>query len=641
MMNQILLGIVFLLLAQPLSSQELLHFFPEKPSPGEKIMLKYDLQRSPFKQISDFFLIVYFKEAQKLKAQEVPLMRQGNEFVAAINTSEQTKVVFVRVLPKDELEKEYNEDQTFYRQLYDKEKERPVQGANFALGYALYYEFSLLGMEENTEKGAALMSEEFSLYPESKLEPAYMGPYSSILLRQKGKSGRAELLNIAEIWSKEKKDEQKMTYAVMLYQQLEEEEEAKKLEKKVIRKYPAGLLVKRELMSDFWEARDIMEAKERTFAKMERIVDPADEKDRWNLSQMAANLAVSYGQSGNWEKFDKYAQVSPKGRELANSLNSIAWGMAGQDLQRPAPNLARAEHLSQQSLQLIRAELKDPLSGKPDYLSTRQWIQELNLLYSFFLDTHALIQYKLGNFELALQHQEMALQRDPDQALDSYERHALYLEKVKGGQAAENLLETYMLENKASDAMKSQYKRLFLANNTLESAFEKHLAVLDRKSREEEGQELSLKMLDLPASDFNLTNLQGKQVQLSDLIGKVVVIDFWASWCTPCINSFPAMKKLLEKYKDGEVVFLFINSWETATDKEQFVSGFLKNSGFDQFTVLLDKEDEVIESYKVTGVPSTFIIGREGKIKFMKMGYDGNEGRLINELERMIELVAQ
>jgi thiol-disulfide isomerase/thioredoxin len=123
------------------------------------------------------------------------------------------------------------------------------------------------------------------------------------------------------------------------------------------------------------------------------------------------------------------------------------------------------------------------------------------------------------------------------------------------------------------------------------------------------------------------------------LRGKVVVLDFWATWCTPCLSSFPAMKRTVENHKDDPgVVFLFVNSWERAADKKKNALDFLAKTGY-PFRVLLDLDNAVIDAYKIDGIPTKFVIDGEGRIRFKTTGYAGNPFRLVDEIEAMIEIV--
>src|SRR5690554_8083345 len=83
-----------------------------------------------------------------------------------------------------------------------------------------------------------------------------------------------------------------------------------------------------------------------------------------------------------------------------------------------------------------------------------------------------------------------------------------------------------------------------------------------------------------PAPDFTLEDLEGNTVSLKDLEGKVVVLDFWATWCAPCIKSFPAMQMAVNKYKDDpEVEFLFINTWEQRDEPKDMIQQLMTRRG--------------------------------------------------------------
>jgi len=82
-------------------------------------------------------------------------------------------------------------------------------------------------------------------------------------------------------------------------------------------------------------------------------------------------------------------------------------------------------------------------------------------------------------------------------------------------------------------------------------------------------EELQKEMKSEPAPEFSLEDLEGNQVSLSSLKGKTLVLDFWTTWCRPCIGAFPGMKRAAEKYADDpEVEFLFVNTWQNEEDKK-------------------------------------------------------------------------
>lgn len=149
-------------------------------------------------------------------------------------------------------------------------------------------------------------------------------------------------------------------------------------------------------------------------------------------------------------------------------------------------------------------------------------------------------------------------------------------------------------------------------------------------------------MLDEAAPGFALKALDGTSVSLSDLKGKVVILDFWATWCGPCVRSFPAMAAAQEKFKGrADVKFLFINTWE---NKPEQASKFITAQKL-PFTVLMDSLENGVNTtaanYKVTGIPAKFIIGKNGSIKFKRIGFGGSNEQVVDEISKMIDLASR
>ena len=156
-------------------------------------------------------------------------------------------------------------------------------------------------------------------------------------------------------------------------------------------------------------------------------------------------------------------------------------------------------------------------------------------------------------------------------------------------------------------------------------------------------------MINMPAPKFTLANLNGETVSLDKLKGKVVVIDYWATWCGPCIASFPGMQKAVDKYKsDPNVVFLFVNTWQNEENREKVVKDWMTANPNYTFNVLLDTKNvndptrfDVIEQYKVTGIPTKFIVDGDGNIRFKKVGGSANIDGTVKELDMMIALAKE
>ncbi|MGH7973089.1 MAG: TlpA family protein disulfide reductase [Limisphaerales bacterium] len=106
------------------------------------------------------------------------------------------------------------------------------------------------------------------------------------------------------------------------------------------------------------------------------------------------------------------------------------------------------------------------------------------------------------------------------------------------------------------------------------------------------------------------------------LKGKVVMVDFWASWCEPCKQSFPAMEELHRRFSDKGLVIVAINVDENRADMD----GFLKKNAAD-FAVLRDGAQKLVAKAGIATMPSSFLLDRDGKIRFIHTGYRGAETR--------------
>ena len=136
------------------------------------------------------------------------------------------------------------------------------------------------------------------------------------------------------------------------------------------------------------------------------------------------------------------------------------------------------------------------------------------------------------------------------------------------------------------------------------------------------------------APDFSFTDADNQVVSLSDFRGKVIMLNFWATWCGPCKYEMPLIEKMAhdEMRTEQGVVLLTVNSGEAAAT----VANFMKGQGF-TFPVLLDINRNILRDYNVRGIPTTFFIGRDGVINEIKIGAFMDETQLDDVLERILQ----
>ena len=112
------------------------------------------------------------------------------------------------------------------------------------------------------------------------------------------------------------------------------------------------------------------------------------------------------------------------------------------------------------------------------------------------------------------------------------------------------------------------------------------------------------------------------------LKGKVVIVDFWASWCGPCKDSFPVMNDLQKKYGDQGLVIIAVNVDEVASDMQDFLK---ENKA--AFVVVRDAKQKLVEIAGIPTMPGSFIIDETGKVRFAHSGFHGDETRKQYEQE--------
>jgi len=111
------------------------------------------------------------------------------------------------------------------------------------------------------------------------------------------------------------------------------------------------------------------------------------------------------------------------------------------------------------------------------------------------------------------------------------------------------------------------------------------------------------------AADFSLTTFDGEQIALSDFHGSVVVVNFWASWCAPCMAELPILESLSQRYQDDGVVFIGIATYDYAPAAIDFINEYDVS-----YLTGSDSESTIADAYRVIGIPETFIIDQQGKV---------------------------
>ncbi|WP_157832326.1 TlpA disulfide reductase family protein [Thiomicrorhabdus sp. Kp2] len=136
-----------------------------------------------------------------------------------------------------------------------------------------------------------------------------------------------------------------------------------------------------------------------------------------------------------------------------------------------------------------------------------------------------------------------------------------------------------------------------------------------------------------PAPNFQLTDIYGKAIQLNNKRGKVILLNFWASWCPPCVKEIPSMNRLAESFKTSDFEIVSVNFKENP----ETIAAFLKSVKVD-FPVLIDLDGKVSNRYEIFSFPSSFIIDAQGNLRYsVNAAIEWDEPKIKETIELMIK----
>jgi thiol-disulfide isomerase/thioredoxin len=361
-------------------------------------------------------------------------------------------------------------------------------------------------------------------------------------------------------------------------------------------------------------------------------------KNAEELDMMKGVIALNFSDAGHFDMFYKLIN------SIDNKFNQTSYlNMAADRMLRQQQHLPEAEVIASKTIKLYEYFKNDTAARSSGY-SKDDWNRFMRMAAYPYYYTYSVALHTNRKDRLALYYLEKAIKSQKTEPLDeeATELYATLLISAGKDDMAFDSLYAKARIGKASGPMIGLLKKLYVKKgNTLSKANVFADSLQHTVNEAFLAETKSRMIIGKRAPNFNLMDINGLQVSLSQCRGKIVVLDFWATWCAPCKASMPVMKQLTYKYPN--VVFLFIATQETGKDVVGRIKGYLKKQSFN-FRVPVDRpalknprKYTVAAAYKIDGLPTKVVIDRNGNELFFTSGYT-SAAEMTREMDAMITI---
>ena len=466
--------------------------------------------------------------------------------------------------------------------------------------------------------------QEFAQYPEKKSD--FLFSYFSMLKKSKGKESFEEISQtLAALDNKEELSEERLFFLSAWYRSIKDTEKSENYKNRALEQYPIGNWAQREASSKFYKIDAVNEKRDFLNGFLDQYPGAT------GLDYMYSKVLGQYLQQSDYQSaldyFQELDQKSWSTRPIFSAIHKTV--KSGQE------NVGLVQPIVESILKKARSEIEAPTGRKSALTPSEDWIKKRSLALATALDASASVLKAMGNMTAARNNLEeaYALSDGQDKQINSNYGSLMY--EIGNGDSAKTIIENSITDGFETSVMKTVLKEIYIFEHGSVEGYENYFSSIKAKAMDDLKLKILEKMVSESAPSFVLDDTDGETISLADYKGKIVVLDFWATWCGPCKASFPAMKKAMEKYTD--VKFFFVNSRETAENKLEAVTDFMTKNSY-PFHVLMDDEDTAFESYNIAFLPTKVILDGNQNIRYRSIGYLG-EAELLDELDALLSML--